>query len=240
MQNRYVGDTGDFGKYLLLKSLCKEKLTLGVNWCLVDDENHNDDGKHISYLKKKSGAYLKLDKDLFETLKSIVDNKNRNVIAVQNTKVLPSQTIFYSEIIPEGTARFKWHKKSLEQLNDRDIIFYDPDNGLEVKSCGKTHAKGVKYVFFDEVLDAHKAGHSIVIYQHTNRSKSTDHQIKERIMQLSQCLDIPEDDFGIVLSRAGSSRFYIIIKQKSHADHIDKAIAALGELNASKILSVYR
>lgn len=45
MQNRYVGDVGDFGKYHLLKALCrgddgKAALSLGVVWYLVPDENN--------------------------------------------------------------------------------------------------------------------------------------------------------------------------------------------------------
>ena len=57
MQNRYVGDIGDFGKYHLLKTLCAGNntalaLSLGVVWYRVPDENHNDDGKHIRYLEQ--------------------------------------------------------------------------------------------------------------------------------------------------------------------------------------------
>lgn len=57
LQNRYVGDVGDFGKYHLLKVLSQGQgtgegvsLSLGVVWYLVPDESHNADGKHIRYL----------------------------------------------------------------------------------------------------------------------------------------------------------------------------------------------
>jgi hypothetical protein len=62
MQNRYVGDIGDYGKYALLRHLCAcatgKSLRLGVIWCLFPDETINNDGKHISYLKDPGFAKL--------------------------------------------------------------------------------------------------------------------------------------------------------------------------------------
>ena len=49
MQNRYTGDIGDFGKLGLLRVLQESGLTIGVNWYLVPDENHNSDGRHVQY-----------------------------------------------------------------------------------------------------------------------------------------------------------------------------------------------
>ena len=47
MQNRYVGDIGDFGKYHLLQELSMPDLKLGIVWYLIPNENHNSDGKHV-------------------------------------------------------------------------------------------------------------------------------------------------------------------------------------------------
>ena len=47
MQDRYVGDVGDFGKYGLLRALCGGDLTLGVVWYLYPDEEANNDGDDI-------------------------------------------------------------------------------------------------------------------------------------------------------------------------------------------------
>lgn len=54
MQNRYVGDIGDFRKYALLKNIAKTGLSMGVNLYLTPAESHNADGKHISYLQNSS------------------------------------------------------------------------------------------------------------------------------------------------------------------------------------------
>jgi len=69
MQNRYVGDIGDFGKYHLLKILSQGNgldnggnLVLGVVWYLVPNENHNGDGKHIRYLQKSGSNSIRFSK----------------------------------------------------------------------------------------------------------------------------------------------------------------------------------
>src|SRR5258708_2505541 len=60
MQNRYVGDVGDYGKYALLRALCRstaaKSIRLGVIWCLFPDEHQSNDGKHISYLDDQKFA----------------------------------------------------------------------------------------------------------------------------------------------------------------------------------------
>lgn len=50
MQNRYVGDIGDFGKYGLLKALAGHGLRLGVHWCLNTDDEDSSDGNLTDYL----------------------------------------------------------------------------------------------------------------------------------------------------------------------------------------------
>ena len=53
VQNRYAGDVGDYVKFGLLRALTdaddEPALSLGVMWYLTADEDHNQDGKHISY-----------------------------------------------------------------------------------------------------------------------------------------------------------------------------------------------
>lgn len=53
MQDRYTGDVGDFGKLGMLRLIEKSGLSVGVNWDLVRDELHNNDGKNVGYLDDK-------------------------------------------------------------------------------------------------------------------------------------------------------------------------------------------
>ena len=45
MQNQYVGDIGDFGKYGLLRAISGDPLRLGVVWYLFPDEPPKEPGK---------------------------------------------------------------------------------------------------------------------------------------------------------------------------------------------------
>ena len=79
MQNRYVGDIGDYIKYALLRAL-SSGLMLGVAWYLYPDEDHKPDGKHVQYLDDPQ-RWRHLDPELFDALKQIVES-NRSVSAV--------------------------------------------------------------------------------------------------------------------------------------------------------------
>ncbi|MDD4689326.1 MAG: hypothetical protein PHE51_06230 [Eubacteriales bacterium] len=54
MQDLYVGDIGDYGKYGLLREFNIYNLTLAVNWYKVVPKKLGiqDDGKYTNYLLK--------------------------------------------------------------------------------------------------------------------------------------------------------------------------------------------
>ncbi|MDP2948491.1 MAG: hypothetical protein Q8P22_03000, partial [Chloroflexota bacterium] len=105
MQDRYVGDLGDFGKYALLKSLCSSafaepELRLGVVWYLVADERKGNDGRYTDYLKDtgQNGArFRRCDPSLYDALRRIVHSEQRGVLSVRTGGVLPTGTAFYEE-----------------------------------------------------------------------------------------------------------------------------------------------
>lgn len=53
MQDRYTGDIGDFSKLGILRALEKAGMSVGLNWYLTPDENHNSDGRHVQYLNQE-------------------------------------------------------------------------------------------------------------------------------------------------------------------------------------------
>ena len=79
------------------RSLSGETYAAGVNWYLAPDENHNADGKHTAYLRNYSDKFF--DEELYNTLKSIIDSGNRNVQHIQDSSILPKQTVFYDRVL---------------------------------------------------------------------------------------------------------------------------------------------
>ena len=101
MQNRYVGDVGDFGKHGLLRYLSGmtagddlDPLKLGVIWYLFHDERHGNDankvsadGNHTEYLtrtpKYDRAIFRECDSELWEGLRDLVFREARCVHCVE-------------------------------------------------------------------------------------------------------------------------------------------------------------
>ena len=66
-----------------------------------------------------------------------------------------------------------------------DLIFFDPDNGLEVKSKPKGRSDFCKYLYRGELFRAYADGHSALMYQHFCR-ESRDAFIKRAASSISE------------------------------------------------------
>ena len=108
MQDNYVGDIGDYGKYGLLRNVTAAGLQLAVNWyrVVLPPSNEQDDGECISCSKKpkqKDGKYTSYlehpekyrhyDPELFDCLAGIVHGQKRRLEEVETSGVL-SATFF--------------------------------------------------------------------------------------------------------------------------------------------------
>ena len=234
MQDRYVGDIGDFGKYALLNALCRSgsdldgpRFSLGVVWYLVPDEPGND-GKLTGYLDGSPGnraRYRECDPALYDALAEIVVSGNREVAAVRRSKILPRDTVFYEASLSfEGMAgqnarlthRRRWVDKAVENTARCDLVFIDPDNGLEVPSTARHQARGPKYCYLDELSPYVQRGQSLVLYQHLDRRSEALSQVEGRLVQLAE---LRGDAAPFALRyRRGTSRTYLILPAPSHRD----------------------
>lgn len=52
-----------------------------------------------------------------------------------------------------------------------EIVFFDPDNGLETLKCNKYGKKGIKYVLREEVEYYYSRGKSVILYNHVSHEK---------------------------------------------------------------------
>ena len=173
MQDRYVGDVGDFGKLGMFRRIADSGLRVGINWYRTykPEEHDNNDGKHISYLNNK--LFQGCDDELLDRLRQMVEG-NRSIAALETAELIPDAK-YYSEILRPGNdrsfSRDIWYNNSLEALSHSDIIFCDPDNGLLVKSVSLSSAKSDKYITEDELVSYYLLGKSVVFYNHRCREK---------------------------------------------------------------------
>ena len=189
MQDRYVGDVGDFGKYALLRRLGglpeDAPVRLGVVWCLFPDEGHNADGRHIAYLN--APEFQALDDVLMTVLRTIIERGQRRVSLVISAGILPPETVSCDEPVSPThrcsrrerlLCRSTWLARCFELTGNCNLVFFDPDNGLEIESVPKHHPKAGKYIFWDELVPFWRRGHALLIYHHLNRTAPAARQIR--------------------------------------------------------------
>lgn len=169
MKEQYVGDVNDFRKYALLRLLGRSGLRFGVCWMLTPNDERSD-GNKLGYLDQPKQE--RHDPDLFALLRGVRNEPDaRRLILIEGSEILPG-AIFVNTIVPEQLfERQLWFKQASAALADTDLIFFDPDNGIEVRSVGKGQRNSSKYVYRDELAAAYRAGHSLLVYQHFQRKE---------------------------------------------------------------------
>ena len=234
MQNRYVGDIGDFGKYALLRALIglyttpppSRRLRLGIAWYLYPDESHNDDGKYTGYLnptRSNRARFRACDPQLYDALQRVVDTGNRNVSAIRENPILPENTVFHENSLsyPQGMSRLarqlareKWLADALEATIVADLVFIDPDNGISA-TADPLQKTGPKHVFLDDLGRFAQRGQSLAIYHHLGRQGTAAQQIERVSEYLRSNLELP-DQPQAVRYRRGTARAYFLIMQVAH------------------------
>ena len=173
MQNRYVGDIGDFVKLAILRALSPGK-QLGVGWWLHPDSGPPGDGRHIGYLDKPA-SWRNLDPELFDALQDVVSSGKRQVTALEEAALIPGATYFREEIPIAAPAaarrdnRTAWFARMKDALTGCDLVFLDPDNGLEPDGFSHGEAKAGKCVTVDELEGLRNDERALVVYHHQTR-----------------------------------------------------------------------
>lgn len=185
MKNQYVGDVNDFCKYGLLRALTERGLrSMTVAWMLTPDDA-SADGRKLAYLKRPD-RWRWRDPDLFDALSSLVaDGQARSVTTIEASGVLGGAR-FAGEPVPRSTQyRGAYFDRVLQTAAGCELLFFDPDNGLEVASRPPGRQGSDKYLLWAELGEAYTAGHSVLVYQHFPRRRR-DHFIAELAARIGE------------------------------------------------------
>jgi hypothetical protein len=166
MKNKYFGDANDYKKYGLLRILSKNgSKKIAVCWMLTADDERTD-GKLIRYLNDP-GKWEKYDCQLFDLLKPCLnDPTKRNVSRAAETKIVPGAK-YHTQLLTDIAAeRERYFQEFMSIAQTCDLSFFDPDNGLEVKSKPAGRRNSCKYLYWHELKEAWAEGQSLLIYQH--------------------------------------------------------------------------
>lgn len=167
MKEQYVGDVNDYRKYALLRALAGEGRGIGVCWMLTPPDG-GADGNKVDYLQQTEWA--RFDPPLFQLLRSIVGKPcRRRLIEIEESDILPSAVYFGRVLTDVREERGRYFDEARHKFKYCDLVFFDPDNGLEVASKPKGHRHSAKYIYWDEISAVYAAGQSVLVYQHFPR-----------------------------------------------------------------------
>ena len=189
-----------------------------VVWMLTPDDSTRD-GNFRAYLDNPR-KYESFDSVLFGLLRDRITNTTPSVALIEKLGVLKSASFHYDKVPDKQTAREEWREQMLVKARERDLVFFDPDNGIEVKSKPVGRKGSSKYVFWEEIEGVWSGGSSVLLYQHLSR-------VKREV--LAQRL---KDE---LIRRTGASRaavfsspnvLFLLAAHPNHAKHFETAITS--------------
>jgi hypothetical protein len=218
MKNQYFGDINDYRKYGLLRLLADGgSIRTVVCWMLTESDGRTD-GSRVSYLELQE-RWCRYDPELFDLLhESLHHHRQRNVRLADERNFIPGAT-YVSQIIPDDTAgRVDYFAGVFKAVTGNDLVFFDPDNGIEVPStrCGRKGSS--KYIYWDEIIKTYRAGYSVLIYQHfprVQRERFIDAKRKEFRKRLGNVRLIFFATSGVLFILAMQKRHRTVFKRQA-------------------------
>lgn len=212
MKNQYFGDFGDYQKFSLLKHLRHiGNLSITVHWMKTKDDSSND-GAKIKYLSRPS-EWGSFDPEIFKFLDKHIKASKRD-LSLYEKSVHANDIKFINDYVENVTTRNRL-VEGIKRDKKSDIIFFDPDNGIEVKS---THAKNLhKYVTWEDIKVAFDSGKSVLVYQHFSRMNRNKF-INGKLQEFNKSFEV-----SIFTIRAKHS-VYFLLAQKKHCSKIAKSL----------------
>ncbi len=234
MKNQYVGDVNDYRKYGLLRSLSDGgRCRLGVCWMLTGDDSRTD-GRKVEYLSSPD-KWREYDAELFDLLCQRVGTGDRRIEAIEQSRCLPG-ALFHSDLLTDDRERrISYFREAERRLSSANLVFFDPDNGLEVGSCRVGNKNSCKYLYWAELESFFHSGRSVIIFQHFIREKRTTF-IQRLVSELETRL-AP----GAVFAFRTPHVLFLLASQPSHVDWFRRQIHSLrAHWPANQILTLMK
>jgi hypothetical protein len=216
MKNQYFGDVCDYQKYGLLRGLIQHtRLRLAVCWMLTPGDGRTDGGK-IAYLKRPD-LWRHYDPNLFDILRDSVQAGLRDIAVVEERGILPD-AVGHADLLVDGhDDRRRYFSKLEARAAQSDMVFFDPDNGLEVASTPVGRKGSSKYLYWDEARQCHAQGKSLIVFQHFCR---VDRSLFMAILRRRLMDETGADWVGVLRT---SNLVYFVVPAPAHAAKLQGA-----------------
>jgi hypothetical protein len=198
---------------------------------MLTQDDKRPDGKFTGYTKSPR-KYKYFDPPLFAIMTTCISDKDRNVNRIESENVLQN-VIYYSRILTDDNQeREQYFSDMHDQFKSTDLIFFDPDNGLEIKSRKEGCIRSSKFLYWRELIATLSAEKSILVYQHFIREQGDDF-IKRKSSEICEKLVVPE-----VLSFRTSNVVFFLIPQQKHTQYFKEKIAeAINKWDADNVFN---
>ncbi len=232
MKNQYFADINDYRKYGLLRLLSDNgKIRIAICWMLTEDDNSTH-GNNDGYVDNPN-QWRNYDPDLYDILKEVIDEKRDGVrkdvkVAAERQIVRPA--LYYDPnnsgqriyLTNNRERREEYFAEFFKLASPYNLIFFDPDNGLEVRSAPYGKYKSSKYLYWHELKSAVK-DHSVLLYQHFPMHQKRDTFIADKAKELSIISRKKK-----IYSFRTSNVVFLLVPQDKHLDDLEQGIQSTG------------
>ena len=229
VRDQYAGDISDVLKFSFLRALAGSDRALGIAWYYVPINDGRADGRHLEW--RDEAAWRKLDAELHDGLSTLPE---RTVAALERAAIWPKGTVFHREPMPSRAQRHAWGLRKRTALDQSDIVFLDPDNGIGDPT--ERHAT------FYEIQTLKKSGRAVVFITFPGRIKRDDliAQLHERLINEAGSASAVTLWISVsVLCRPGS-KFYVPRERWFTIVDPDKELVARARAFAAALQTVPR
>lgn len=171
---------------------------------LTPDDERSDGNKRAYLDEENEGSWRDFDPNLYDLLQRTVSNKalkkrglekptEQDLRGVENKGLIGGTEqenlshYIHTKVPRDRSSRLQFREECMQELASASLIFYDPDNGIEVKSCPKGRKDSIKFIYLDELAEAYTSKKSIIVYQHFPRMRH-DEVIENKRQELSERL----------------------------------------------------
>ena len=221
MKNQYFGDINDYRKYGILRILAREtRLRLRVCWMLTPDDGRSD-GRFITYLHQPE-RWRSYDPPLFDALReSVLLRGERHVARAAMPGIIPAASFVEELLTDEPVRRTGYFKKLERTTTSGGLLFFDQDNGMEVRSVPKGRRGSQKYLYWDEAVHFYQRGSTLLIYQHYPRVERRSYH-RRMVNTIRRAIGPVK---GSILATAWAAFF--LIPQSNHSTVCNKAVRCI-------------
>jgi hypothetical protein len=200
---------------------------------MLTPSDESSDGNKLAYLFQ-ADRYRSFDSELFEILvRAAAEPDRRRLQSIEESGAISNADYFDEVLSDDRLSRVAFMERCTGALARAELIFFDPDNGLEV-SLAKGRRNSSKYLYLDEVAAFYRSGKSLLIYQHFPRI--------ERSAFLTSCaerLRATASGCAIWTFTTAHVAFFLLVHSESPARVAVAAMDACGQFDPSFIRGEY-